>query len=387
MTRKPPIVLNTKKVMTGTLLICLGWYFASGFTLIFSPFLWFFGFGYLASGLLLYPYRKKVDKTMTGLLAIVIMVVVLSLFSVGMGGVFSWVLFYLIAQLKLKLAVNKTRYQLKLNQLQHKQLQAQKPKVKHEFVADVQSLQFVLSSDVAHVLEKLVIELTNLQEHLGYLAQHHPYLATSVDELINDIRHNSLVRFDKTASTLLSKNKTIQRNNIATFVKTQQSNVIDVLQEHVNEVTALNQSILDKKMAEFEKVGTKQEKAYRDAIMELKILFRWHIAQQPENEVNRHQVLYKKLETSTLQEMQNVFYQADSTEAQKNRLVEQANELLDYFKDLFYRYEDDNQANNNMVLQLEYKPNQAMNQPKNAQTNAFLDFNEQYIKQLKKHWH
>lgn len=64
----------------------------------------------------------------------------------------------------------------------------------------------------------------------------------------------------------------------ALFIRQHETRIDALIALNLKQVKDLNGSVLEKKLAVFEDVGTSQERSFRDAIMELKILLRWLIA-------------------------------------------------------------------------------------------------------------
>lgn len=253
-------------------------------------------------------------------------------------------------------------------------------------------LQVLLSTTGVEKLQKLIHTVNELYEHLDYLQQQHPYLANSVHELIMDITSNSLLRLDQTAKTFV-KNGTVKPSAKKLFASKHEPQIIQLFDHHIDEVQALNQSILEKQMAGFSQAGTESERQFRDRVMELKILLRWYIAQQPDAlAASAHQVILDSLQNNTLQQMMDVFYQPTTTTTQRQALQQQLDELLEHFKSHspIVKKQDDATSH---LLQLTHQPTTAIDTAFNqeaaqtqVQIQAFIDFNAQYVKQLKQHW-
>lgn len=253
-------------------------------------------------------------------------------------------------------------------------------------------LQVLLSATGVEKLQKLIHTVNELYEHLDYLQQQHPYLANSVHELIMDITSNSLLRLDQTAKTFV-KNGTVKPSAKKLFASKHEPQIIQLFDHHIDEVQALNQSILEKQMAGFSQAGTESERQFRDRVMELKILLRWYIAQQPDAlAASAHQVILDSLQNNTLQQMMDVFYQPTTTTTQRQALQQQLDELLEHFKSHspIVKKQDDATSH---LLQLTHQPTTAIDTAFNqeaaqtqVQIQAFIDFNAQYVKQLKQHW-
>lgn len=253
-------------------------------------------------------------------------------------------------------------------------------------------LQVLLSATGVEKLQKLIHTVNELYEYLDYLQQQHPYLANSVHELIMDITSNSLLRLDQTAKTFV-KNGTVKPSAKKLFASKHEPQIIQLFDHHIDEVQALNQSILEKQMAGFSQAGTESERQFRDRVMELKILLRWYIAQQPDAlAASAHQVILDSLQNNTLQQMMDVFYQPTTTTTQRQALQQQLDELLEHFKSHspIVKKQDDATSH---LLQLTHQPTTVIDAAFNqeaaqtqVQIQAFIDFNAQYVKQLKQHW-
>ncbi len=236
----------------------------------------------------------------------------------------------------------------------------------------------LLSVEDLKLLQRLIDEINKSYSYLPYLEEHHAYLATSVRELIVDVAINSIMRLNTMAKSF-AKHGQVDANAKALFAKKHQQHVNQLFHRQLDEIIELNASILDKKMAGFATVGTDVEKKFRDGLMELRILLKWFVAQAPENTVCSYEVISKKLEENTLKQMDEVFYKHDTTDAQREQLLDQLDELLAHFQSQSPLAEHHNQ---NDVLLLTNEPN-LLHQ---NETQNFIDFNKQYVKQLKEHW-
>ncbi len=197
-------------------------------------------------------------------------------------------------------------------------------------------------------------------------------------ELIVDVAINSIMRLNTMAKNFV-KHGQVDAKAKALFAEKHQQHVNQLFHRQLDEIIELNASILDKKMAGFATVGTDVEKKFRDGLMELRILLKWFVAQAPENTVCSYEVISKKLEENTLKQMDEVFYKHDTTDEQREQLLDQLDELLAHFQSQSPLAEHHNQ---NDLLQLTNEPNLLYQN----ETQNFIDFNKQYVKQLKEHW-
>ncbi len=248
---------------------------------------------------------------------------------------------------------------------------------------DSQHLRLMLSAHSVIILEELINTMNELQHHLEYLQQHHAYLANSVQELITDITNNTVHRLDKVAKSFVN-NGQVKEKARKIFAESHEEQIIELFYHHIAEIKALNESIMEKQMAGFSQTGTEKEMQFRDTIMELKILLRWYIAQQPDElTANSHQVILDNLQKSTLQQMMTAFYDVNTTDSQRKQLQEQINQLVSHFKgdtqqDILAISQQKNSTIPSTFLQKQSQENMA--------TQEFIDFNEHYVQQLKQHW-
>lgn len=252
---------------------------------------------------------------------------------------------------------------------------------------DATNLTLLLSRKGNMLLDDLVKAINNLNGQLSYLENNHAYLAVSVSELINDLTQHTIVRLDNLAKEFVH-NGLVNAEEKQLFSQQHETQVIQLMNEHLEEVSALNQRILDKKMASFNDLGSSLESVFRNSVMELKILLRWLIAKSPENQVSSHEVLLKRLEETTLKHMHDAFYKAETTQSQKVALQQQIEELIAHFKEQAPHIEQVFQSKTtDTPMLLEYSENQALDFSQCTETQAFIEFNAQYVKQLKQHWH
>lgn len=247
---------------------------------------------------------------------------------------------------------------------------------------DAKNLALLLSKQSNKILTDLIDAMNKLQGHLAYLQENHAYLAASVNELIKDLTDNSILRLDKLAQDFVH-NGLVNRETKQLFAQQHETQINQLLNEHLQEVNRLNQSILEKKMATFDHVGSSTETLFRDKVMELKILLRWLVAKTPDSHNASYEVILKKLEESTLKQMQALFYKADTTPAQKVSLQHQVEDLIEHFKEKSHHMMPNN---NQTVHLLEYHENQALDFLHQNEAQEFVNFNAEYIKQLKQHW-
>ncbi len=248
---------------------------------------------------------------------------------------------------------------------------------------DSQHLRLMLSAHSVIVLEELINTMNELQGHLEYLQQQHAYLANSVQELITDITHNTIYRLDNVAKSFVN-NGQVKDKARKIFADNHEEQITELFYHHIAEIKALNESIMEKQMAGFSQTGTDKEMQFRDTIMELKILLRWYIAQQPDElTASSHQVILDSLQNSTLQQMMNAFYDVNTTDLQRKQLQAQINQLLEHFKndnkqDILAISQQKNTAMPSEFLQKQHQEQMA--------TQEFIDFNEHYVQQLKQYW-
>ncbi len=189
---------------------------------------------------------------------------------------------------------------------------------------DSQHLRLLLSADSVTLLSELINTMNELHHYLPYLQQEHPYLAHSV-------------------------------------AKEHEPQIIELFYHHIEEIKALNESILEKQMAGFSQTGTEAERTFRNKIMELKILLKWYIAQHPDElSVSNHQVILNRLQNTTLKKMMSAFYDASSTDEQRQQLQQQLDELLEHFKSQSPISNNSSKHTNNSsddLLKLNHAPN------------------------------
>lgn len=264
-------------------------------------------------------------------------------------------------------------------------------------------LGLLLSDAPTERLVQLLLATNELNEHLDYLQNTYPYLATRVSELVADLKQNTIARLDELASRFV-ENGAVNPEVQALFIRQHQSRIDDLLALSLKQVNDLNTTILEKKMAIFADVGNRQEQEFRNAVMELKILLRWLIAQQPDElQASSHQVILDNLESTTLKQMQKVFFDNQTSSDQRHALLTQVEELLTHFKQQSPYSLDVNSALSDSAEQ-EFKLNNLLNLSQNsnsqsakiadpdgkqaqAQAQDFVKFNQAYINELVKYWH
>ncbi|MDO5770221.1 MAG: hypothetical protein Q4P13_12015, partial [Psychrobacter sp.] len=262
-------------------------------------------------------------------------------------------------------------------------------------------LSLLLSEAPTERLQQLLAATNELADHVPYLRSAYPYLATRVEELIKDLTNNTILRLDELASRFVQDGH-INPKAQAVFLRQHEVRIEALLAVNLKQVQDLNDTILEKQMAVFDMVGSADEQAFRDKIMELKILLRWLIAQQPDElQATSHQVILDNLETSTLNQMQTVFFDNQTSSEQKQALLGQVETLINHFKkQSLFAFESDRDTNRdkgqtlptqqpvNLEQLLQLSSPVAAGQPTESefQTQQFVELNEQYVRQLVKHW-
>lgn len=269
-------------------------------------------------------------------------------------------------------------------------------------------LGILLSPEPTERLQQLIIAMNELHDNLSYLHAAYPYLATRVRELIKDLSHNTVARLNELASQFVTQgvvNKEIE----ALFARQHETRIDTLITLNLKQVKDINSTILEKKLAVFEDVGSSQEHPFRDAVMELKILLRWLIAQQPnELQASSHQVILDNLESSTLKDMQAVFFDNKTNTKQREILLSQVQTMLVHFKqqspyalDVSSGHVDSaaQQTTLDNLLQLsKSKDDKSVKADEHlavsvdelvaqTKTQEFIAFNQAYIGELVKHWH
>ncbi len=277
-------------------------------------------------------------------------------------------------------------------------------------------LGLLLSDEPTERLKQLIVATNELGNNLPYLQSTYPYLATKVRELIKDLTQNTIIRLDELASRFVEQG-VINSEVQALFIRQHETRINALINLNLKQVKDLNATILEKKMAVFDDVGSSQERPFRDAIMELKILLRWLIAQQPDElQASSHQVILDNLESSTLKEMQAVFFDNHTTSEQRETLLSQVKTMLAHFKQQSpYALDVSSGHVDSVTQQTELDNLLQLSQPKNsrlanisrdksvdlnaslailgddliAQTKAqnFVAFNQAYINELIRYWH
>lgn len=262
-------------------------------------------------------------------------------------------------------------------------------------------LGVLLSEGPTERLKQLMAAMNELRDNLGYLQQTYPYLATRVEELINDLRQNTIIRLNELASRFVKGDK-VSDEVRALFVRQHESRIDALIRVNLKQVKDLNQTILEKRMAVFSEVGSDQERQFRDTIMELKILLRWLIAQQPDElQATSHQVILDSLESTTLKDMQMVFFDNTTTREQRQDLLDQVVIMLHHFKrqspyslDITSAYDDSVEQDQELsnLLKLSHSKESPFSADsldqtlEQAQAQKFIDFNKAYVAELIKYW-
>lgn len=263
-------------------------------------------------------------------------------------------------------------------------------------------LGILLSEAPTERLKQLITATNELSDHQSYLQSTYPYLATRVQELIKDLTDNTIIRLDELASRFV-KDDTVSEKVRALFARQHESRIDALIGLNLKQVKDLNETILEKQMAVFSDIGSDQEREFRDAVMELKILLRWLIAQQPDElQASSHQVILDNLESSTLKDMQAVFFDNHTTSEQRQALLRQVESLIEHFKQQSPYTLDVNSGHVDSAAQ-EAKINNLLNlsRPQDSQSSdsstrktqeqvkaqEFVDFNQAYVAELIKYWH
>ncbi|WP_131669397.1 hypothetical protein [Psychrobacter pygoscelis] len=263
-------------------------------------------------------------------------------------------------------------------------------------------LGMLLSDGPSERLRHLITATNELIDNQNYLQTAYPYLATRVQELIKDLRDNTIIRLDELASRFVKDNQ-ISAEVRALFARQHEARIDALIVLNLKQVKDLNETILEKQMAVFSDVGSDQERQFRDAVMELKILLRWLIAQQPDElQASSHQVILDNLESSTLKDMQAVFFDNNTTSEQRQALLDQVRTLIGHFKQQSPYTLDVNsghvdsaaqEAKIDTLLKLSHpKDSQQANAAvdrteEQAKAQQFVDFNKAYVAELIKYWH
>ncbi len=240
-------------------------------------------------------------------------------------------------------------------------------------------LKELFSHKTFSVFRELVNVMNDTHEQLDYLQKNHPYLANSVSELLMDIAVNSIIRLNQQAENFAKKG--IDDTIKTMFANKHEQNVREVLTNHINEVTALKESIIAKQMAGFASFGSEQERQFRDSVMELKILLNWFVAQEDDEAVSKYGFIKDKIESEMLVNMETIYYQADTTSEQKDELYKQVQELLRYFKS-----QSPQSAHGQLQLTSQFTTIDTSHLLGQSETQQFIDFNKYYLKELQKHW-
>lgn len=267
-------------------------------------------------------------------------------------------------------------------------------------------LAILLTANPTSKLKQLITATNVLYGHIDYLKEKHPYLADSVEESIKDLVYNTIVRLDETASQFVTNGK-VDPDIRAIFKQKHESRIERLISLNLSQIKDLNKTIIDKKMSGFEVICNQKEHKFRETIMELKILLRWLIAQQPDElQATNYQVILDKLESSTLADMQTTFFASYTNDEQRDALQHQLEQLLNHFKQQtdIDRIPDDAEDEKEIQALLELTNfDQRFSKAKedatannigsridniNQQLQAadFIEYNKHYIEQLLKHW-
>lgn len=258
----------------------------------------------------------------------------------------------------------------------------------------------LLSKDPTERLKQLIAATNELRDNQSYLQETYPYLATRVEELIKDLSQNTIIRLDELASRFVKQNQ-VSDEVKALFARQHEPRIDALIKVNLKQVKDLNETILEKQMAVFSDVGGEQERQFRDAIMELKILLRWLIAQQPDElQATSHQVILDNLESSTLKDMQAVFFDNNTTRDQRQVLLDQVIMMLTHFKrqspyalDMTSTHDDSATADTEIsnLLKLSHPKDSPLSDTsqtlQQAQAQKFIDYNQAYVAELIKYWH
>ena len=260
----------------------------------------------------------------------------------------------------------------------------------------------LLSEGPTERLKQLVTAINELRAYQGYLQQTYPYLATRVQELGKDLTDNTIIRLNELASRFV-KDDQVSAEVRALFVRQHESRIDALIGLNLKQVKDLNKTILEQQMAVFSDVGSEQERQFRDAVMELKILLRWLIAQQPDElQASSHQAILGSLESSTLKDMQTVFFANQTSSEQRQALLEQVQMLIEHFKQQSPYSLDINsgqvdsaaqEAKIDTLLKLSPVKDGPLSEAaagkteEQAKAQQFVDFNKAYVAELIKYWH
>ncbi len=245
---------------------------------------------------------------------------------------------------------------------------------------DSNRLKQLFSNDTFLSLRTLISVVNDTHGYLDYLHEHHPYLANSVNELLMDIAINTILRLNQQAENFFQQGK-LDYTAKKIFANKHEENVYKILTNHINEVTALKESIIAKQMAGFAGFGSEQERQFRDSVMELKILLNWFVAQEDDEAVSKYGFIKEKIESEMLVNMETIYYQADTTSEQKDELYKQVQELLSYFKS-----QSPQSAHGQLQLTSQFTTIDTSHLLGQSETQQFIDFNKYYLKELQKHW-
>lgn len=283
-------------------------------------------------------------------------------------------------------------------------------------------LYLLLTQDNQRRLNELIAAINQSHAYLDYLETEYPYLATSVHELLLDVTMNSILRANELAKTFVHNNQ-VEAEAKKIFASTHETQLSQLFANHLEELHALNASILDKQMAGFAYVASDAARQFRDTLIELKILLRWFVAQQPDElAATQHQVILNNLQEHTLTQMSDFYHHANTTDKQRTQLQNQAQQLLQHFQsqspktlseategllqlpkqrdDATNRYakkhgakrqgaKDENGDRDEEGIELNRIQDSISNEHTSLQQSSvqqFIDFNAQYVKQLKQHW-
>lgn len=263
-------------------------------------------------------------------------------------------------------------------------------------------LYLLFTTDNQRLLNELIAAINQSHSYLDYLETEYPYLATSVHELLLDITMNSILRANELAKTFVQDNQA-ETEAKKMFATTHEPKLSQLFANHLEELHALNASILDKQMAGFAYVASDNTRQFRDTLIELKILLRWFVAQQPDElAATQYQVILNSLQEHTLTQMSDFYHHANTTDKQRQQLQNQASELLEHFQSQspkalplqdsiingvqIPKHNHAATANQNNHDEAETHRNHVKTDLQPSPVQQFIDFNAQYVKQLKAHW-
>lgn len=244
---------------------------------------------------------------------------------------------------------------------------------------DAHYLNALVAPATQVLLAKLISTINQLSHSQTYLRSHHAYLANAVQLLIEDLTVNTINRLNSLAQPFV-QNGNVDAQAQSVFLERYNQNITDLLQKNLEQLQALNQSILEKQMSEFERIGNPTEQAFRNSLMEIKILIRQLMASHHDKtSTDGYQILLTKIEQITLVEMTKIFFDNSTTQLQQQELYQQLLDLIEYLKHSNTALTATSPPVND-ILQL------SSVMPPQEGTQKFIDWNHQYIQQLKQHW-